>query len=170
VAGTCKKTYQGHVNKKYSLGGSFGYSGNEGFINSGSEDGDILFWNVRTKELVQRVHAHDGVVCWVDTAPGPTGTVVSGGLDGTVRIWVNVDDDDGSDGLDHLKLEAKQNDGSFKRDEDMSDYKHERDRDLERGRRRYSNDTPRDDMSVDGERSRERVNDDKRSVNGMEED
>ncbi|KAM3077280.1 WD domain protein [Clarireedia jacksonii] len=173
VAGTCKKTYQGHVNKKYSLGGSFGYRGNEGFINSGSEDGDILFWNVRTKELVQRVHAHDGVVCWVDTAPGQTGTVVSGGLDGTVRIWVNVDEDDGSDGLDHLKLEAKQNDGSFRRengDDDMSDYKLEHDRGLERGRRRYSNDTPRDEMSVDGERSRERVNDDRRSVDEMEED
>jgi COMPASS component SWD3 len=92
VSGTCKKTYQGHINKKYSLGGAFGVGGTEGLIVSGSEDGEIIFWDVRTKEVVQRVNGHDGVVCWVDTFP-PSGTIVSGGLDGTVRIWVDVQDD-----------------------------------------------------------------------------
>ena len=92
VAGTCKKTYQGHVNKKYSLGGAFGIGGTEGFIASGSENGEIIFWDVKTKNIVQRVAGHEGVVLWVDTSPGPSGTLVSGGIDGTVRIWVDTNE------------------------------------------------------------------------------
>ncbi|KAK6606706.1 hypothetical protein ACHAPC_006990 [Botrytis cinerea] len=159
VAGTCKKTYQGHVNNKYSLGGSFGFSGNQGFISSGSEDGDILFWDVSTKELIQKVHGHEGVVCWVDTAPGPNGAIVSAGLDGTVRIWVDVGDEDGSPRLDNLHLESQDKNHvkqEMGEDEDMGDYKNEERDDRDEERRRYSNDTPRDDMSVDRERSRDR--------------
>ncbi|KAB8289998.1 hypothetical protein EYC80_010325 [Monilinia laxa] len=168
VAGTCKKTYQGHINKKYSLGGSFGFSGNQGFINSGSEDGDILFWDVSTKELIQKVHGHDGVVCWVDTAPGPNGAVVSAGLDGTVRIWIDVGDEDGSANLHNLHLESqnrhdiKDENGEEAEEEadEMNTYREAEDEDQEEDRRRrrysHSNDTPRDDMSIDRERSRER--------------
>ncbi|PBP18398.1 WD repeat domain 5B [Diplocarpon rosae] len=94
VSGTCKKTYQGHVNNKFSLGGAFGISGTEGFVVSGSEDGNLVFWDVKTKEVIQKVNGHDGVVCWVDTSPHPNGPVVSGGLDGIVRIWVDVNEDD----------------------------------------------------------------------------
>jgi COMPASS component SWD3 len=93
VSGTCKKTYQGHVNNKYSLGGAFGVGGTEGFIVSGSEDGDLVFWDVKTKDMVQKVSGHEGVVLWVDTSPSVSGKVVSGGLDGTVRIWVDLNED-----------------------------------------------------------------------------
>ncbi|EKD20611.1 WD repeat domain 5B [Drepanopeziza brunnea f. sp. 'multigermtubi' MB_m1] len=94
VSGTCKKTYQGHVNTKFSIGGAFGVSGSEAFVVSGSEDGNLVFWDVKTKDIIQKVGGHEGVVCWVDTSPQPNGAVVSGGMDGTVRIWVNVDEDD----------------------------------------------------------------------------
>jgi COMPASS component SWD3 len=144
VSGTCKKTYQGHVNTKYSLGGAFGVGGTEGFIASGSEDGDILFWDVRNKEVVQRISGHEGVVCWVDTCPGPSGTIVSGGLDGTVRIWVDVnEDEEGVGGLNGLKIEQENGD-----DVDMDGVKVEPgDGDGVPG----YDDTPRDDMSVIGE-------------------
>jgi COMPASS component SWD3 len=151
VAGTCKKTYQGHVNTKYSLGGAFGIGGTEGFIVSGSENGDILFWDVRTKDIVQTVSGHDGVVCWVDTSPGRSGsgTVVSGGLDGTVRIWVDVHED-----RDNLVNGLKFDSGAdtFPHDDvdmdmEMVGVK------VEREDAGYGHDTPRHEMSDNEERS-----------------
>lgn len=93
VSGTCKKTYQGHTNIKHSLGGTFVTGATSAYIASGSEDGDIFFWDVKTKEVVQRVSGHNGVVFWVDSCP-MTGVVVSGGMDGTVRIWVDTYEED----------------------------------------------------------------------------
>ncbi|POS85764.1 hypothetical protein EPUL_002184 [Erysiphe pulchra] len=89
VSGTCLRTYQGHENRKYSLGGTFGVSGKESFIVSGSEDGNIVLWDVKTKAIVQRLLAHDGVVCWVDTYP-ETNMIASGGMDKNIHIWVDV--------------------------------------------------------------------------------
>jgi COMPASS component SWD3 len=160
VAGTVKKTYQGHINQKYSLGGAFGVCGPDAFIVSGSEDGDIVFWDVRTKDVVQRAEkAHEGVVCWVDTSPGPDARVVSGGLDGKVKIWVNVHEDENTTGVNGLKTEGE--------DADMVDVKIEGGDDY--------NDTPRDDASVNGrispdlryDRGRDR---DSRSPDHMDED
>lgn len=53
-----------------------------------------MFWDVKSKELVQSVSGHEGVVIWVDTSPAKDGVLVSGGLDGTVRIWVDVNEYD----------------------------------------------------------------------------
>ncbi|KAF8860751.1 WD40 repeat-like protein [Acephala macrosclerotiorum] len=152
VSGSVKKTYQGHVNKKYSLGGAFGVSGSDGFIVSGSEDGDILFWDVKTKEIAQRVSdAHEGVVCWVDTTSGSNATVVSGGLDSTVKIWVNMSDDEVDD-INGVKFERE--DGI---DADMVDVKIEE--------RDGYDDTPRDDRSINGA-----IRDSPRSPERMDED
>jgi COMPASS component SWD3 len=154
-----KKTYQGHVNKQYSLGGAFGVSGSDAFIVAGSEDGDIIFWDVRTKDIVQRASkAHEGVVCWVDTSPGNNPTVVSGGLDGTVKIWVNVaEDGEVVNGMNGVKLEQE-----YGVDADMVDVKIE-DRD-------GYDDTPRDDASLDGRRDHDRDTDSPRSPDRMDED
>ncbi|CAG8980113.1 hypothetical protein HYALB_00012754 [Hymenoscyphus albidus] len=150
VSGHCKKTYQGHVNNKYSLGGAFGVSSTEGFIVSGSEDGDILFWDVQNKNVVQRVSGHDGVVCWVDTYPGATGTVASAGLDGTVRIWVDVGDGGGDEEtIADLKLHDEPGHDGYLHGEvvenEMMDLKTENG--VVGG---YEHDTPRDDISMDG--------------------
>ena len=128
VSGSCKKTYQGHVNKKYSIGGAFGVVGNEAFIVSGSEDGEIIIWDVRTKEVIQKLSGHDGVVLWVDTSPGG-GKIVSAGLDGTVRVWVDVnEDEEGMDGihdvnadLANVKIEIEEQfgDDTMRDDESM---------------------------------------------------
>lgn len=99
VEGRCVKTYQGHANAKYSLSGAFGvYGGNnqnrsweseskKASVVSGSEDGGILWWDVVSKEVLQRVDAHEGVVLGVDTGDEESGLVVSCGLDKTIRIW-----------------------------------------------------------------------------------
>lgn len=109
MSGLCKKTYQGHENKKYSLGGAFGVYGNEAFVVSGSEDGSIIFWDVKSKNILQRLDAHGGVVLWVDTHPSLP-IIASGGLDTKVRVWVNDDEDEMTDGV----LAEKTTDGKEK--------------------------------------------------------
>lgn len=127
---TVKKTYQGHVNKNYSIGGCFGLlrsmrrvvttgaitggedenndsnnnnnndspegdfreeqwveSDSVAFVASASEDGAIVLWDVKTKEVLQRVEAaHTGVCFWVDVH-GDTGTMVSCGQDGRIVVF-----------------------------------------------------------------------------------
>ena len=105
VEGRCVKTYQGHLNAQYSLGGAVGNyihshshssSGQapmkrlEAFVASGSEDGDIVAWDVSSKEILWRGKGHRDVVLGIDfgrTKDGK-GLLVSGGKDRDVRIWV----------------------------------------------------------------------------------
>lgn len=106
VEGRCVKTYQGHANTKYSLTGSFGTYGvsdddrderdARAFVVGGSEDGMVVWWDVQSKEVLQREGGHEGVVLGVDTW-GPGSLVVSGGTDRTVRVWARGDDEDGAD-------------------------------------------------------------------------
>ena len=78
---------------KYSIGGTFGiYSdGKQAFAASGSEDGNLFLWDVTSKEVLQKLEGHEGVVLGCD-AKGKL--LVSGGLDGTVRIWTCAEDED----------------------------------------------------------------------------
>ncbi|OOF99156.1 hypothetical protein ASPCADRAFT_504637 [Aspergillus carbonarius ITEM 5010] len=93
VEGRCIKTYQGHTNLKYSLQGGFGVYGVRGgprhaFAVSGSEDGAVLCWDVVSKQVLQRIEGHTGVVLGVDTCTlGEARLMVSCGVDGTVRVW-----------------------------------------------------------------------------------
>lgn len=96
VTGLCKKTYQGHVNKKYSIGGAFGVYGTEAFVVSGSEDGKIVFWDVKSKRVLQELEAHDGVVMSVDTHP-TSDRIVSCGLDNKIKLWINEDEEEGGE-------------------------------------------------------------------------
>ncbi|KAJ4394516.1 WD domain protein [Gnomoniopsis smithogilvyi] len=107
---TVKKTYQGHINKNFSVGGCFGVlkslrkllindenaefqeeqweeSDSVAFVASASEDGDIVMWDVKSKEILQRIEkAHEGVCFWVDVH-GETGTMVSCGKDGRIVVF-----------------------------------------------------------------------------------
>ncbi|KAI1213899.1 WD40 repeat-like protein [Annulohypoxylon truncatum] len=102
VSGTVKKTYQGHQNSGFSIGGCFGTvpsssSDNDdnsngtsdesgrAFIAAPSEDGAVVLWDVKTKEVVQRIDgAHDGVCFWVDVHGD---TMVSAGKDGRIKVY-----------------------------------------------------------------------------------
>lgn len=56
----------------------------------------VVWWDVQSKEVLQREGGHEGVVLGVDTW-GPGSLVVSGGTDRTVRVWARGDDEDGAD-------------------------------------------------------------------------
>lgn len=102
VSGSVKKTYQGHTNKGFSIGGCFGVlsdaddgietedasedgARSQPFITSASEDGDIVMWDVKSKQIVQRIKAaHQGVCFWVDVHGA---TMVSSGQDGLVKVF-----------------------------------------------------------------------------------
>jgi WD40 repeat protein len=90
VSGKCKKTYQGHRNERWAIGGAFGvYEGREGreaFVVGPSEDGRVVWWDVKSKRIVQEVVGHEGSVMWVDTS-SVGGLVASGGLDGDICVW-----------------------------------------------------------------------------------
>ncbi|EXJ72696.1 uncharacterized protein A1O5_03843 [Cladophialophora psammophila CBS 110553] len=126
IEGRCVKTYQGHVNQDYNLSGAVGtYSYKSGsgqrrleaFVASGSEDGDVVAWDVTSKELLWRGKGHRDVVLGMDfgrTKDGK-GLLVSGGKDRDLRIWMLEGDDEGD--YDFFTTTDKQ--GLEGRDDDM---------------------------------------------------
>ncbi|KYK56904.1 hypothetical protein DCS_03910 [Drechmeria coniospora] len=78
------KTYQGHRNEKFAVGGCFATLEGEPFIASASEDGTIVLWDVKSKEVLQRIDGHEGVCFWVDIHGE---TMASAGEDNTVRVY-----------------------------------------------------------------------------------
>ena len=95
--GRCVKTYQGHTNEQYSLSGCIGeyMNGQEAFVVSGSEEGDVVAWDVSTKEILWRGKEHTQPVLAVDfhRQINGQGLLVSGGLDRDLRVWIEVDQD-----------------------------------------------------------------------------
>ncbi|KAF4975291.1 hypothetical protein FZEAL_7904 [Fusarium zealandicum] len=89
VSGSVKKTYQGHINEKFAVGGCFGVVDGAPFIASASEDGSIVLWDVGSKKVLQRVEGHAGVCFWVDIHGE---TMVSGGQDNTVKVYRHIRD------------------------------------------------------------------------------
>lgn len=100
--GGCVKTFQGHVNTRYSLCGTIGeytpqIQGSEGavvgpeaFVASGSEDGDVLVWDINTKDVLWRGTGHSDVVLAVDWARAADGRgmLVSVGKDRMLKVWI----------------------------------------------------------------------------------
>lgn len=88
VAGSVKKTYQGHRNERFAVGGCFGTRRRDGgelaFIASASEDGGLVLWDVKSREVVQVLKGHEGVCFWVDVAGG---LMVSCGEDRVVKVY-----------------------------------------------------------------------------------
>jgi len=106
VEGRCVKTYQGHRNEKFSIGVCFGtYTAEHAGVRDdeqkevsdsqrkqwalaacGSEDGSTVLWDVNSKEILQRLQGHEGVVLGVDVC-AHDGAVATCGIDKTIKIW-----------------------------------------------------------------------------------
>jgi COMPASS component SWD3 len=102
VEGRCVKTYQGHKNEKFSIGVCFGTytaSAPDAEVNGsgeqqkqwalaacGSEDGSTVLWDVNSKEILQRLYGHEGVVLGVDVC-AQDGAVATCGNDKTIKIY-----------------------------------------------------------------------------------
>lgn len=107
VDGTCKKTYQGHKNEKFSIHTCFGtyteqpYSvpaptteaddlreddAKWAFVACGSEDGKTVLWDVSSKEVLQTLDGHNGVVLGVDVGLADQ-TIATCGADKTIKVW-----------------------------------------------------------------------------------
>jgi COMPASS component SWD3 len=102
------KTYQGHKNSKFSISTCFGsygmdpVAGEDGkdkekdedeptwaFAACGSEDGKTHMWDVSSKETLQVLDGHDGVVLGVDVGPNDQ-RLVTCGVDKTIRVWRRI--------------------------------------------------------------------------------
>nr|POE78059.1 wd repeat-containing protein 5 [Quercus suber] len=106
VDGRVVKTYQGHKNQQFSINTAFGTYGVEdqvdddgddevepapkwAFAACGSEDGKLFLWDVSSKEVLQTLDAHEGVVIGVDVRSEDQ-SLVTCGVDKTIRVWRNV--------------------------------------------------------------------------------
>lgn len=60
---------------------------------SGSEDGSVVLWDATTKNILQRIEAHEGAVLGVDTLADQS-LLVSCGIDCNVILWEAVEPDE----------------------------------------------------------------------------
>ena len=61
-----------------------------GILGSGARDGAIFFWDLKTGDLLTRHKAHAGPISVIDNVFEPTtgnSQFLSGGADGTVKLW-----------------------------------------------------------------------------------
>ncbi|SMR54275.1 unnamed protein product [Zymoseptoria tritici ST99CH_3D1] len=108
VNGRVVKTYQGHKNSKFSISTCFGTYGMDpilggdgkevdkdedeptwAFAACGSEDGKTHLWDVSSKETLQVLDGHEGVVLGVDVGLEDQ-RLATCGVDKTIRIWRRI--------------------------------------------------------------------------------
>ena len=118
------KTYQGHTNEKYSLSGAVGVYANvdeserRAFVVSGSEDGRIFTWDIQSKEILQTMEGHEGVVLGVDTWEEGN-LMVSCGMDRTIRIWERRTEEEEADGGGKEEVEGREKERAKISEEDV---------------------------------------------------
>lgn len=67
----CKalKSYRGHTNERYCVHATFCVHNGDAVIVSGSEDGNVLLWDLQTKTVAYRLAGHANAVVAVDGHP-----------------------------------------------------------------------------------------------------
>ncbi|OAA66082.1 WD domain protein [Cordyceps fumosorosea ARSEF 2679] len=83
-----KQKFLGHTGGQFLIRSSFG-GANEGFVVSGSEDGNILIWHKNTGAAVERLPGHKPRCNAVAWNPADPCMLASAGDDSKVKIWSN---------------------------------------------------------------------------------
>ncbi|KAM3556118.1 hypothetical protein ARSEF4850_005682 [Beauveria asiatica] len=83
-----KQKFLGHTGGEFLIRSAFG-GANEGFVVSGSEDGNILIWHKNTGAAVERLKGHDPRCNAVAWNPADPCMLASAGDDCRVKIWSN---------------------------------------------------------------------------------
>lgn len=85
--GRAGQSLLGHVNKKFWVSGALA-EGAKSIVLCGSEDGRIIGWDLDGCNVVVDQECGSGVVLSVDCLKVDSGfLVLSGGVDGWVRVW-----------------------------------------------------------------------------------
>ena len=88
--GNALKTYQGHLNEKYSVFSVFGVDRvlERSYVLSGSEDNNAYVWDLQSKEILQILEDHTSPVIGIDYHPSQNMVITSSmGEDASVKIW-----------------------------------------------------------------------------------
>lgn len=83
-SGELLNTFKGHANKDFPIGSLT--TNTDAHVISGSEDNDIVIWDMIDTKIVHRLKGHSMAVCSVDYHPRET-LLVSSSFDGTIRCW-----------------------------------------------------------------------------------
>lgn len=83
-SGTLLNDYKGHENTSFHIDSCFAQ--HDAHIASGSESGEVVFWDLLSTEVVGRLTGHAAAVCSVACHPTKN-MVLSASHDSTVRVW-----------------------------------------------------------------------------------
>jgi WD40 repeat protein len=83
--------------------GCFGLNGE---IISGSENGELVVWDVGSKDVIQRWQGHNDVVLGVDFCRTDGRKLASCSADGSVKLWRGVSSDEEAPGNEDKDLMA----------------------------------------------------------------
>mmetsp|Transcript_9432 Transcript_9432/g.23672 ORF Transcript_9432/g.23672 Transcript_9432/m.23672 type:complete len:257 (+) Transcript_9432:515-1285(+) len=84
------KTYRGHENRRFCIVAAFADANPRAqAVVSGSEDGEIVVWDVQSRKVLQKLVGHGDCVLSVDCHP-MVPAIASGAMekDKTVKVWV----------------------------------------------------------------------------------
>uniref|UniRef100_A0A915DBW7 LisH domain-containing protein n=1 Tax=Ditylenchus dipsaci TaxID=166011 RepID=A0A915DBW7_9BILA len=82
------RSFFGSMHSEFVITSSFGGC-KDNFVASGSEDENVVIWNVDKSEPVRYLKGHTGTVNAVCWNPTQHGMLASGSDDGTIRIWAS---------------------------------------------------------------------------------
>jgi len=84
ASGEMLNSFKGHVNKDFPIGSLT--TNTDAHVISGSEDNDVVIWDMIDAKMVHRLKGHSLPVCSVDYHPREQ-MLVSASFDGTIRSW-----------------------------------------------------------------------------------